>query len=547
MKERYDIFISAKTTDKDGERTKDSHIAERLYDFLSAQGLSVFFSLKALEQLGTARYYDAIDDALEVSSFLIAVGCSRDNLESKWVKKEWSSFSNSILSGTKLPPTDVYTVYEDMSLKELPWSLRDNQAFDASESGSFEKLYNYIRNAMGKEVAKGAEMTISSSSEMSVSPGVIPDSSCSPDATNYDFHVEIENTFKELFGPDKKNDNENNSSDQSVDYLGQQILDYQISKMSTEGSSGEDASKVIKEHKTGKYFMGKHFSWYNPQGVKTVIFEVQRILLHDEEEDGWIWSLLPEELEYYEELQEDEATKQTFFVKKAPEDRGNHLLLISFDSNNNCYHANMGFLDSIEVKISIRPITRYYPKHSYNTADVLADVFNWEIVETTVEERETDYTFNLKNPVFLLDPETAEMIKPTFTSRPDGLKIKGKVSLVPLKPYFAFQILRRDGNGLNYEAASESDVGMAYKDGTYGLKQNYYFARQWLEKASAMNNGQAQYELAHLYAEGKGGAVDKEKSMELLLKSAENGYVGANDAIITPSDELGLPHELLDE
>jgi hypothetical protein len=79
----YDVFISFKNSDENGKPTKESAVAKRLYDFLTAKGLRVFFSNVELEFTGKAQYAKVIDDALDLSRFLIAVGSSQDNLNSR--------------------------------------------------------------------------------------------------------------------------------------------------------------------------------------------------------------------------------------------------------------------------------------------------------------------------------------------------------------------------------------------------------------------------------------------------------------------------------
>ena len=143
----YDVFISFKNSDENGNATKDSAIAQKLYDYLSGKGLRVFFSNVELEFLGKAQYTEVIDDALDSSRFLIAVGCSRDNLSSQWVRYEWSGFLNDIRSNIK-PNAEVFVLYADMTIGELPRALRQQQAFDAGDGDAMEKLYRFIKNAM---------------------------------------------------------------------------------------------------------------------------------------------------------------------------------------------------------------------------------------------------------------------------------------------------------------------------------------------------------------------------------------------------------------
>jgi len=149
-RDQYDIFISFKNSDlKTGKKTEDSKLAKTLYDYLTSKGLKVFFSDIELEFLGQSQYTDAIDAALDSSRFLIAVGCRRENLESEWVKYEWRSFINDIRDGSK-SNSEVFVLYKNMEVLNLPRALKERQAFDAQDSNSYERLYNFISNALGK-------------------------------------------------------------------------------------------------------------------------------------------------------------------------------------------------------------------------------------------------------------------------------------------------------------------------------------------------------------------------------------------------------------
>jgi len=150
----YDVFISFKNKDENNQSTKDSVIAEKLYKFLKGKGLRVFFSNAELEKRGKARFAKTINEALDASRFLVAVGCSQTNLNSEWVEYEWDSFLNEIRSGIK-PNAEVYMLYQDMQIKDLPYALRQQQSFDAAEKDSFEQLYRFIKSAMGADGGNG--------------------------------------------------------------------------------------------------------------------------------------------------------------------------------------------------------------------------------------------------------------------------------------------------------------------------------------------------------------------------------------------------------
>lgn len=117
----YDVFISSKS--------EDYHLAEEVYNFLKTNGLSVFIASEELKKIGEAQYADAIDEVLDDSIHMIVVASSVCNIKSKWVKYEWSTFSNDIKSGYR--NGNLLTILSDnIELKTLPASLRHQQSFN---------------------------------------------------------------------------------------------------------------------------------------------------------------------------------------------------------------------------------------------------------------------------------------------------------------------------------------------------------------------------------------------------------------------------------
>lgn len=146
-----EIFISSKTLDGDGIATRDSEIAREVYNHLTSAGHKVFLSTISLESTGSSAYKRAIDEALDRAAVLIAVGTSSDNLESRWVRYEWDSFFNDVLSGVK-PDGRVFTYVENVDTRELPRALRQTQTF-AHSPDSLRRLRNFI----GRSVSERAD------------------------------------------------------------------------------------------------------------------------------------------------------------------------------------------------------------------------------------------------------------------------------------------------------------------------------------------------------------------------------------------------------
>ncbi len=118
---KYDVFISSKS--------EDYSLAEKICDFLTSNGLSVFIASRELQRIGIAQYAKAIDEILDNSVHMIVVASSLKNIQSKWVEYEWSLFSNDLKSGYR--NGNLMTVLsDDVELKSLPGSLRHQQSFN---------------------------------------------------------------------------------------------------------------------------------------------------------------------------------------------------------------------------------------------------------------------------------------------------------------------------------------------------------------------------------------------------------------------------------
>ena len=113
----FDVFISYKETDANGNRTRDSIEAQKLYEKLTELGYKVFFSRITLESKIGEEYEPYIYAALSSSKVMITVCSSSDNIQSAWVKNEWSRFLTLRRSNTS---KTLIPVYFDMDETGLP-------------------------------------------------------------------------------------------------------------------------------------------------------------------------------------------------------------------------------------------------------------------------------------------------------------------------------------------------------------------------------------------------------------------------------------------
>lgn len=163
---------------------------------------------------------------------------------------------------------------------------------------------------------------------------------------------------------------------------------------------------------------GKHFSITDPEGVKTVIYQVNKT---KKEYLSEYPKYTVERLEHTEELVGN-LNRKTFYVEE-PQKEGNQLVIMSFGSQR--VVINTGILLGDEVKITKKP-TPFK--------------FNTLYSEEEMEYKNFQYTPNLKRPISIIDPETTEEVKPMLYFDEKTNEVKGKCKLKPYKSYFAFEI-----------------------------------------------------------------------------------------------------------
>lgn len=147
----FDIFISYKETDANGNRTKDSIEAQRLYEKLTESGYKVFFSRITLEDKIGTEYEPYIYAALYSSKVMFTISSSNENLEAVWVKNEWSrflGFRQHDSSKTLLP------LYFDMEKSDLPDEFALLSSYDMKVDGFEDELLRGIKKLIPLPIMK---------------------------------------------------------------------------------------------------------------------------------------------------------------------------------------------------------------------------------------------------------------------------------------------------------------------------------------------------------------------------------------------------------
>ena len=145
MEQDFEIFITFKNTDEEGNVTNDFYVAEQLYKALTDTGFKTFFSPVTIHNYGASAYKKFIDAALDSATMMIVVATSLDNMMSTWVEYEWNSFDNDILSGIK-PNGQIVSVVYNIKPLDMPRSLRFREVFDIAKGITSQHIVSFVIN-----------------------------------------------------------------------------------------------------------------------------------------------------------------------------------------------------------------------------------------------------------------------------------------------------------------------------------------------------------------------------------------------------------------
>ncbi len=151
--EPYDVFISYKELDANGNRTRDSILAQDIYYQLTDKGWRVFFSRISLEDVPGTQYEPYIFAALNSAKVMIVVGTSAENLNAVWVKNEWSRYLSLMRRDrSKL----LLPCYRDMDPYDLPEQLSVLMSYDMGKIGFIQDLIRGVDKVLNAEKPKEA-------------------------------------------------------------------------------------------------------------------------------------------------------------------------------------------------------------------------------------------------------------------------------------------------------------------------------------------------------------------------------------------------------
>ena len=143
--EPFDVFICYKESDENGNRTRDSILAQDIYYRLTEQGRRVFFARITLEDKAGTEYEPYIFAALNSAKVMIALGTKPEYFNAVWVKNEWSRFLSLMKKDrSKL----LLPCYRDMDPYDLPDQLGVLQSYDMSKIGFLQDLLHGVSKVL---------------------------------------------------------------------------------------------------------------------------------------------------------------------------------------------------------------------------------------------------------------------------------------------------------------------------------------------------------------------------------------------------------------
>ena len=169
--EPFDIFICYKESDGNGGRTKDSVLAQELYNELIEEGFKVFLARVTLEDKLGVAYEPYIFAALNSAKVMVVVGTKKEYFNAVWVKNEWSRYLALIKKGEK---KTLIPAYKDMDPYDLPQEFSHLQAQDMSKLGFMQDLVHGINKIAGagkqKNIVSGGMNNSFYAVDMNIAP-----------------------------------------------------------------------------------------------------------------------------------------------------------------------------------------------------------------------------------------------------------------------------------------------------------------------------------------------------------------------------------------
>ena len=140
---QYQIFLSFKDRDENGNRTKSSRFSEKLFHSLTERGYKVFYAPSVLNGMIGQEIAPTIEHALETAKLQIIVLTNSYEVNSKWLRFEWQYFFKN-----NKPVLPVFLNDGKIDYDSMPPEICDIQGIQISDDFSYKKLIETIESVM---------------------------------------------------------------------------------------------------------------------------------------------------------------------------------------------------------------------------------------------------------------------------------------------------------------------------------------------------------------------------------------------------------------
>lgn len=144
----YDIYISYRAKDDNGDKTAVSEIAEHLYNKLTSAGYRVFLSEAALKGKKRSDCEPYIYSALNSANVMLELGTSYDDYNDVWVKNEWNRY---LEIAEKNKNKCLIPCYKDVDEYDVPKEFAGLKVCQLGNDDTIDNIMAEIANVVKPE------------------------------------------------------------------------------------------------------------------------------------------------------------------------------------------------------------------------------------------------------------------------------------------------------------------------------------------------------------------------------------------------------------
>ena len=144
----YDIYISYRAKDDNGDKTAVSEIAGHLYNKLTSARYRVFLSEAALKGKKQSDCEPYIYSALNSANVMLALGTSYDDYNDVWVKNEWNRY---LEIAEKNKNKCLIPCYKDVDEYDIPKEFAGLKVCQLGNDDTFNNIMAEMANVVKQE------------------------------------------------------------------------------------------------------------------------------------------------------------------------------------------------------------------------------------------------------------------------------------------------------------------------------------------------------------------------------------------------------------